>query len=467
MPEPKGSSMTLTTPLSDLAARVEGGVITPDHPDYDRARSAWNLAFAHRPAVIVEAASVSDVVEAVKYAAASGARVAIQGTGHGVTTLADEAVLVLTGRLDDVEIDPVSRSARLGAGVTWGPVLAAAQMHGLAPLLGSSPGVGAIGYTLGGGFGWLGRRYGLSVDHARAFTVVTADGAVVRADADQHPDLFWALRGAGMGSLGVVVEMEIDLFPVTLVYAGNLLYPIEMAADVFDFYRQWSADLPEEMTSSFALMNFPPLEVVPEPLRGQSLAVVRGCHSGDETEAAALVDEWRSWRAPAIDMFGPMPFSEAATISNDPADPMPGMTGARWLKGLDSNVFEAVLEAMSADGGAPSPFVFIEIRHAGGAISRPVAGASYSSRAADRLLEAVAPVFDPAARPVITARLERLWDRLGPSLADGAYLNFLEGEDRVAATRQAFDTATFRRLAETKRRYDPSNVFGHGLDLTE
>lgn len=457
--------MTMTHPLADLAARIDGAAITPDHPDYDRARAAWNLAFTHRPAVVVEAASVDDVVAAVVYAAEQDLPVAIQATGHGVTSPADGAVLILTGKLDHVEIDPDSWTARLGGGVTWGPVLAAAQKHGLAPLLGSSPGVGAVGYTLGGGFGWLGRRYGLAVDHVRSFKVVLADGSVVRTSSEENPDLFWALRGAGIGSLGVVVEMEIDLVPVTEVYAGNLLYPVEMAREVFDFYTRWSSELPEEMTTGFSVMNFPPLEMVPPPLRGKSFAIVRGCHSGDPAEGAKLVDAWREWRAPAMDMFGPMPFTEAATISNDPEDPMPGMTGSRWLTSLDSHVIEALLEAMTGDETGPSPFIFIEIRHAGGAISRHVEGASYSSRGADRLLEAVAPVMSPEAPARIQAGLARLWERLGPNLAEGAYLNFLEGEDRKASTRDAFDADTLARLGEVKRTFDPANRFSHGIDL--
>lgn len=457
--------MTMTHPLAALGSRLEGAAIAPGDPDYDRARAAWNLHFDHRPAVVVEAASVADVAEAVRYANAQDLPIAIQATGHGVTSLADGAVLIKTGRLDEVAIDPASQTARVGGGATWGPVLAAAQEHGLAPLLGSSPGVGAVGYTLGGGFGWLGRKYGLAVDHVRSFEVVLADASVVVASDSENTDLFWALRGAGIGSLGVVVEMEIDLFPVTDVYAGNLLYPIEVAREAFELYTRWSADLPEEMTTGFTVMNFPPVEMVPPPLRGQSFAIVRGCHSGDRDEAAALVDFWREWKTPAFDMFGPMPFAEAATISNDPEDPMPGMTGSRWLNALDSNVIDAVLEAMAGDERGPSPLIFIEMRHAGGAMRRAVDGASYSGRSADRLLEAVAPVMGPDAPARIKATLARLWERLGPNLAEGAYLNFLEGEDRRAATREAFDSATFARLGEVKRTYDPANRFAHGIDL--
>ena len=457
--------MTITHPLAVLGSRLEGVAISPKDPNFDRARAAWNLHFEHRPAVVVEAASVTDVVEAVRYANAQDLPIAIQATGHGVTSVADGALLIKTGRLDHVAIDPESRTARLGGGVTRGPVLAAAQEHGLAPLLGSSPGVGAVGYTLGGGFGWLGRKYGLAVDHVRSFKVVLADASVVVASDFENTDLFWALRGAGIGSLGVVVEMEIDLFPVAEVYAGNLLYPIEFAREAFDLYTRWSADLPEEMTTGFTVMNFPPVEMVPPPLRGQSFAIVRGCHSGDLDEAAALVDFWRKWKTPALDMFGPMPFAEAATISNDPEDPMPGITGSRWLNGLDSNVIDAVLEAMAGDESGPSPLIFIEMRHAGGAIGRAVDGASYSGRSADRLLEAVGPVMGPDAPARIKETLARLWERLGPNLAQGAYLNFLEGDDRRAATRDAFDAGTFARLGEVKQTFDPQDRFSHGIDL--
>lgn len=459
----------MSTPTSDSATlvdQVDGTVIGPGDPPYDDARQGWNLAYTHRPALIVDATSVGDVVATVRYAASQGLTVAVQATGHGVTAPADDAVLLLTRRLDHVQIHPATATATVGGGATWAPVLAAAQKEGLAPLVGSSPHVGAVGYTLGGGFGWLGRRYGLAADHVRSFTVVRADGWVVHASATSHPELFWALRGGGAGSLGVVVEMEIDLMPVATVYAGNLLYPLESAADVFDFYATWSADLPTSITSAFNITTFPPLDIVPEPLRGRTFAIVRGCHCGDMAEATALIDRWRRWRAPAIDLFGPMPFAEMAAISQDPVDPVPAISSGRWVTGLDPTVLEAMLEAVSG-GGQPSPILFTEARHAGGAIADAVPGASYAARGSDWLLQVVGMLPDRQAADDATHRVRRLWDRLESRIpATGAYLNFTEGAERLQQTRQAFDTTTWDRLVAVKQDVDPGGLFAHGLHLS-
>lgn len=447
---------------SSLAARIEGRAVTPDHPDYDTARGGWNLLYSHRPSVVVEAASPNDVVEAVREAAEAEVGVTVQATGHGFTTAADD-ILIVTAGLDRVEVDPTASTARVGAGAKWEPVLLEAQRHDLAPLLGSSPGVGAVGYTLGGGFGWLGRRYGLCADRVRWFRVVLADGSLVMASAEENPELFWALRGGGHGSLGVVVEMELELVPVSDVYAGNLLYPIEMAMDVFDRYRDWSQDLPDEITSAFTIMNFPPIDDVPEPVRGQSFAIVRGCHCGDMGEAENLIDSWRGWREPAIDMFGPMPFTQVAAISQDPVDPVPAMSSGRWLTGLDLEVGEAIVEA-AAHAEAPSPVIIAETRHAGGAISRPPSDTAYSTRHAERLLQVIALTPDPGAVADTHARIDRLWGRLGDR-AVAPYLNFLEGDERRELGRSAFDAARWERLAAIKAKVDPDEVFSSGLIL--
>lgn len=449
--------------LQAVAARLTGALVRPEDPDYDRARGAWNLIYTHRPSAVIEASSIQDVVEAVGLASQLGNSVAVQATGHGFTVPADDAVLVTTAGLDLLEIDPESKVARIGAGVKWGRVLDEAHASGLAPLLGSSPDVGAIGYTLGGGFGWLGRRHGLAADRVVSFTVVLADGSVVNTSADSHPDLFWALRGGGHGDLGVVVEMEIELVPLARVYAGNLLYPVEAAHEVFERYCEWSGDLPEDFTTGFTIMNYPPIEDIPEPLRGRSFAIVRGCHCGDEAEATELVDEWRRWREPAVDMFGPMPFTDIAVVSQDPIDPVPAMSTGVWLSGLGVDVVEAMVE-VAAHGEVPSPVIFAETRHAGGAISRPGADTSFTARQSERMLQVVALTPGPEAIADTTSRFERLRHRLGERIT-GPYLNFMEGEERAASGRGAFTDDAWRRLREVKQAVDPTGLFSHGIQL--
>ena len=338
----------------------------PGDPGYEEARLAWNRKVEQRPRLIVVAKSAQDVIAAVTFARQNGLGVAVQATGHGNVRPADDCLLILTKEMDGVEIDPVRQTARVEAGTQWGKVLAAAQEHGLAPLLGSSPTVGAVGYTLGGGLGWLGRKYGLSTDNVLQFEVVTSDGLLRTVSSTEHSDLFWGLRGGG-GSLGVITSMTIRLFPVSQVYAGNLFYPASMAKDVFRRYRDWIANAPDELTTSVLVMNFPPIPHLPDILRGQTFVMVRGCYCGDQAEGESLMRYWRDWQAPLIDDFKIIPFSEAATISNDPVDPMPGFNTGAWLRQLSDSAIDAIVDYASRRGW-PSPLVFAEVRHAGGAI---------------------------------------------------------------------------------------------------
>ena len=293
-----------STELDHLRASVTGQVITPNNDAYDKARQAWNLTVDQHPALIVVAQTDIDIVEAVKFANMQGLDIAVMATGHGTIREADHSMLIVTSQLTDVRVSVEAQTAWVSAGAKWGRVLEAAQAVGLAPLLGSSPDVGAVGYTLGGGMGWLARKYGLSTDSVNRFELVTADGQMLRASATENADLFWGLRGGG-GNFGVITGMEIQLYPVTTVYGGNLFYPADKAKEVYAHYRHWIANAPDELTSSVVLMNFPPVPEVPEFLRGQSFVIVRGCYSGPMEEGEELLKHWRTWQAPLIDDFNP------------------------------------------------------------------------------------------------------------------------------------------------------------------
>ena len=458
---------TATAPASTvdrLRARTTGEVVVPGEPGYDAATLAWNVRYKHRPAIVVVAETTLDVVEAVRYARAEGLRIAVQATGHGPAGLADGgAVLVDVGKLSSVEVDAEARTARVGGGTKWGPILEAAQAAGLAPLLGSTTDVGAVGYTLGGGLGWLSRKYGLSLDNVRSFELVTPDGALRTASPTTDPELFDAMRGGGAGSLGVVTAMTIDLAPVGTVYAGNLFYPAEMAAEVVARFRAWATDAPDELTSSVVLMNFPPLEEVPEPIRGRSFVIVRGCWCGPVEEGEEIVRYWRDWRAPALDLFGPMPFAMADTISNDPTDPLPVLVHTEWLKDLADDAIAALVEAaFPSPPVGPPPFLFAQVRHVGGAVGRATGGV-YGNRSAQLLLEAVAITPTLEALAGATAHAERLSERLGAHLTGGKYLNFLEGDDRLTGVTAALGTDGAARLAAAKRRIDPDGAMAFGV----
>lgn len=447
-----------------LTARLRGTVTAPGDPDYDADRAAWNLAVDQHPAVVVRAVDDTDVAVAVRFAAEHDLGVAVQATGHGVARPADNALLLLTGAMHGVQVDAAARTARIEAGAKWGTVLEKATPDGLAPLLGSSPGVGAVGYTLGGGLGWLARRYGLAADSVRSFEAITADGGRVRVSAQENQELFWGLRGGGAGSLAVITAMEVGLFPVDQVYGGNLLYPADLAREVAARYAEWIAAAPDELTSSLVLMNFPPIDMVPEPLRGRSFTIIRGCHSGSTADAEEQLRFWREWRRPEIDMFGPMPFSAAATISNDPVDPLPGGTTTAWLKGLDRDAIEVIVDhAFPAEG--PPQVMMTEVRHVGGAVSQGGSEAAYGNRDATLLFEAVSAIPTPEAGEALQAHFARVRERLRPHATGGAYLNFLEGPEKIARTRQGFTPEAYRRLQALKRLYDPQDLFRYGIDL--
>ena len=451
--------------IAALCERVEGEVLGPGDAGYDAARVGYNLAVDQRPEVIVLPESAADVAEAVRAAGKYDLGVAVMATGHGTVSPADGAMLIVMSRMRGVVVDPATQTAWIDAGTKWGDVLAAAQEHGLAPLLGSSPDIGAVGFTLGGGIGWLSRKYGLSTDSALAFDVVTADGRQLHVSRDENPDLFWGMRGGG-GSLAIVTRMKIRLYPVAMVYAGNLLYPIEMAPEVLDRYADWITNVPEELTSSIVLMNFPPLPMAPEPLRGKSFVIVRGCYTGDLDVGAALIDGWREWREPALDFFHPMPFSDAKTISNDPEDPGMFTLSGAWLADLSSDVAETLMRFTLPRGGPP-PLVFSEVRHMGGAISRGDAeGAAYGNRDSTLILSTVA--ITPTAEALVGARahIAAFTEALKPHMTGGIYPNFLEGEEARDRIADAYSPETYRRLRALKAKWDPDNRLRFGFNIT-
>jgi len=451
---------TILTGLDMLQDRLPGKVFIPSDEDYDIARAGWNLMDDKHPTVIVFADQPEDVIAAVQFAQANQMPVAVQATGHRETGSALGTVLINTSRMQDLRIDPQAQTAWVGAGVKWGPVLRAAQPFGLAPLLGSTTDVGVVGYTLSGGMGWLCRKYGMSVDSVQRLEVVTLDGEFRRASLEENSDLFWALRGGG-GGFGVVTGIEINLYPVATVYAGNLFYPAHLAKEVYRRYIQWVKDMPEEMTCSIVLMNFPPIPQLPPELSGHSFVLVRGCYTGPVEQAEELLAYWRDWQSPAIDDFKARPFTEADAISMDPVDPMPALLSGEWLTDLTEEAADALIrytlppEGLLPQGGPPA-FVFTEVRLAGGTVARvdPDANA-YSHRQEKFIWYSVALPMDKQLGRQIQHQLAQLREALTPWLTGKVYLNFLEGAEMRRRTRDGYSPETFQRLQRLKARFDP------------
>ena len=383
-----------TTGLAALRDLVDGQVVLPGEEAWDLARQAWNLAADQRPVAVAYTETAADVAAVVGYARVRGLRVATQTTGHFAGSLDDfeDTILVKTSRMRGLEIDPEARTARAEAGVLWEEVVLAAAEHGLAGLAGTSPDVGVVGYTLGGGVGWLARRHGLAANSVVAVELVTADGRIVRADRDTEPDLFWAVRGGG-GSFGIVTAIEFALYPVAEVYAGILFFPFERAAEVLNAWSTWVEDTPDELTSAGRLMQFPPIPDIPEPMRGRSFVMVEAAFIGSEEEGAAVLRPLREL-GPEMDTFAMIPASELRFLHMDPPQPVPNAGDGMALAELTPEAVDALVAV--AGPGSRSPLISVELRQLGGAVAaeRPEHGAVGHLEAAFALF-GVGMAFDP------------------------------------------------------------------------
>ena len=441
------------------AVRAPECVVLPGDDGWDEARLAWNLAADQRPEAVALPTSVEELAEVIRWAADSGLRVAPQGTGHMAAAVGDldGAVLVKLSGLRGVSVDPDRRVARAAAGTIWIEVVDAAAEHGLAALSGSSPDVGVVGYTLGGGLSWLARKHGIGANHVTAIEVVTADGAHRRVDADNDPDLFWALRGGG-GAFGVVTAIELSLLPYRSVHAGHLWFPVERAAEVLRAWRDWTETVPEEMTSVGRVLQFPPLPEIPEPMRGNSFAVLQAIYCGDDVDEANRLLEPLRALAPAMDTFADLPMPALTQLHMDPDHPVPGHGDGQMLDALPDEAIDLFVETVVG-----KPLLAAELRHLGGAVARAEAGhGAAASFAAPYISWAVGIVPVPEARPAVAAAVSEFVLALEPWSAAVTYLNFAEGG---RDPRNLWPEETLARLRSVKERYDPDNLFRSSHEL--
>lgn len=459
IPVPAPAAGDLDQRLAALRHRVDGDVLTRGDPGFREAALAWNRDAGHDPAVIVVAEDVGDVIAAVTFATESGLGLGVQATGHGVALPVD-GVLLVTSRMVGVEVDAEARTAWIEAGCQWGPVLAAAQRHGLAPLVGSSAAVGAVGYTLGGGLGWLARRYGPSCDAVRSLEVVTPDGELVFASRDEHAALFHALCGGGGGSLGVVTEMEVQLFPVTTVYGGDLTYRAEDAADVLEQWSRWVVDVPDELTSSVVLRNGP---------GGRASTIVRGCWSGPIDAGRAVLDGWRRARPPVVDGWSEQRLGDLAALGADPTAPAARVVTGGWLATATGHAIEhdvgVTLAAATFGADGPPVLRYCEVRHAGGAVATSArrSGSSMGNRDGAFLLHLVGVVGEGRDATGIARHLASTKDALGAHLSDRTYLNVLDGPARAASAPTSIDADDLVAIAEVAAAVDPERVLRYGV----
>ncbi|MFJ9472434.1 FAD-binding oxidoreductase [Streptomyces caniferus] len=466
--------------LAALVRESRGPVLVPGDDGYDAERSGFQRAYRHRPAVIVGARCAGDVVVAVRFARAQALPVAVQATGHGLSAATDGGLLISTRRMDGVRVDPAARTARVEAGVVWGQVVEAATPYGLAPLNGSSPGVGVVSYTLGGGVGVLARTYGFAADQVRSVDLVTADARQRTVTAESDPGLFRALLGGGHG-LGVVTAMEFGLVPVARLYGGQLVFDGERIDAALAAYLRWTETVPDELTSSLALIVYPDLPQLPESLRGRHLAQIRIAWTGSAEEGERLVAPLRAVGPRVSDQLREMPYAESHTIHQDPSDPHAYDGDNALLGGLDA---AALLRVAALAGPAAPAMCVVQLNHLGGAMARRggpdgVAGAvgHRDARFALRVLSPLigadtgeepgtgAPRSDgpDAARATVRALHAEVLAAVGPWRI-GRSVNFLFGPhgerpDAAEVARSVHDADEHRRLARLKDRHDPENVF--------
>ena len=434
---------------------LEGGLALPGDERYDVARRAWNLAIDQRPAAVALPGSAAEVAAAIRYAAERGLRVAAQGTGHGAVTLGPlaDTLLIRTDRMRGVQIDPVARMARAEAGAVWLDVVHAAAGHDLAALAGSSPDVGVVGYTLGGGLSFLGRKYGLAANSVTAVELVTADGCLMRADHAHEPGLFWALRGGG-GSFGVVTAIEFRLFLVTEAYAGHLWYPIERGSEVLHAWGELTrGELPDELTTLGRFLRLPPIPEIPEPIRGQSFVIVEAYHLGDPAQADALLAPLRAL-GPVNDTITTVPAPALSHLHMDPEHPVPGRGDGLLLDRLPAEAIDAFVRTAGPD--AAFPLVAADLRHLGGELgrARPGSGALPSLDAGYAFF-AVGMTPVPELVAPVTAQVEAVKQALAPWAARQRYLNFTETPGHSASF---WTGPAWQRLRQVKAAVDPGDV---------
>jgi FAD/FMN-containing dehydrogenase len=430
-------------------------IVLPHDPNWNQARLAWNLSADQQPAAVALPESAEDVVAMVSWARERGLRVAPQGTGHNALPLGSLAhtVLMKTERMRRVEIYPAARIARAEAGVLWDEVTEAAAEHGLAALAGSSPDVGVIGYSLGGGISWFGRKHGLAANAITAVELVNADGELIRVDADNHTDLFWAIRGGG-GSFGVATALEFRLLPITHVYAGVLFFPLERGTEVLRVWRQFVDDVPEEVTSVGRFLRFPPIPAIPEPLRGNSFVVVEATSLVGKAETDELLRPLREL-GPAMDTFATIPVQELKHLHMDPPQPVPGSGDGMLLADFDEAAIAEMVRVAGLD--VQSPLISIEVRHLGGELARQAPGAgALASLDGQFAMYAVGMTPTPELDAAVKAHVEIVLTALGPWDSGRTYLNFAEKRRRGE---ELFGELTYRRLQAVKAAVDPEDVF--------
>ena len=463
------ASPAATIAFDELGGSFRGDLLLPISPGYDAARRIWNGAIDRHPACVARCTGVADVVAAVRFARDHDLEIAVRGGGHNVagTAVCDGGIVIDLSAMRSVWVDPAVRTAWVQGGALWGDVDHETQAHGLATTGGIVGHTGVAGLTLGGGIGFLMRKYGLTVDNLLAAEVVTADGRIVRASADEHADLFWALRGGG-GNFGVVTSFKFALHPVgPTVMAGPIFWAADDTTDVLRSYRNFVAEAPDELGSVVRLGTVPPLPVIPEDLHWRPAIAVACCYAGAVEDGERAVRALRRFGTPLVDLLAPSPY---AAFQGGLDDTVPHGWQYYWkatnLAGLSDDVIDVIANHAYAAG---SPRSYAAMFHMGGAVARvPHDATAYAGRDVAHNIVIDAACLPDEADERTAAETD--WARqflqaLKPHRAGGVYVNFLDADDDASRVQEAYGDHIYRRLAEVKATYDPDNAFHHNKNI--
>ncbi len=443
--------------IENLRASLRGELLQPGDEGYDTARRVYNGMIDRHPRLIARCAGVADVISAVNFARKYDLPVSIRGGSHNVNGFAvcDDGLVIDLSRMKSVRVDPWNRTARAEGGCTWGDFDHATHAFGLAVPGGIISTTGVAGLTLGGGIGNLTRTYGLSCDNLLSVDVVTADGRFVTASADENEDLFWGVRGGG-GNFGVVTSFEFRLHPVSTVFGGLVMYPIEKSRDILRFYRDYIATAPTDMGAYFGFHMAPPAPFIPEHLQGKHVCVIAVCYVGPLEKAEEAVRPIRQVGPPVLDLLGPIPYPALQSML-DPLLP-PGLQHY-WKADFVEKLADEAIEVHATYGPrVPSIQSAMHLYPINGMVHQVGKNETAFSYRDAQFVHVIAAMYpDPADTPKNMAWVREYWSALHPYSAEGAYINFMmnEGEDRIKATYQE----NYERLVALKNKYDPANLF--------
>jgi FAD/FMN-containing dehydrogenase len=447
--------------FGSLDTALSGTLLLPDAAEYDQARGVWNLVHDRRPAAIVQAADARDVQRAVLFARDAGLEIAVRSGGHSLAGFSTgDGVLVVDLRaLRGLHVDPARRVVFAGAGLTAGEVTDTLAEHGLAIPFGDTGTVGIAGLTLGGGIGYLARKFGLAIDRLRSMEVVTAAGELVTASEAENPDLFWALRGGG-GNFGIVTRFEYEAVPLGMTLAGALFLPLTQ--EVLSGVISLAANAPDELTTITNIMATPPAPGIPEEAVGTPSVMVTLVYAGDPADGEKIVEPFRRLATPIAEMVAPMPYPGIYQFTAEAGTPQPNLTRSFFADDLDDQAVGTIVERMSSPSTPPAAIT--QVRVFGGEMARVSADATaFAHREAGIMFSIFTMHEDPTRVSENVAWTEEYFGELEPA-ATGVYVNFLEseGEGRI---RQAYPKATYRRLADLKARWDPENLFSRNQNI--